>query len=163
MQAKITALVDRHIVSPAFEHSVFTTTEISSCDVLTHSHKNYSGGLDTMEVITSLGTYDHQRGGHIVLWDENKVIELPSGATVMFVAGSKRYSFIPVARGQERFLFRQFCNAGVLRWIEKGGKSDKEFETFMSPEVIAAWNEKRAGRGAASAKLFTKLKDIFVL
>jgi hypothetical protein len=162
MQAKMAELVNRRIVYPAFDHSVFTTTEISWCDVLTRSQKNFNGGLDTMEVITSIGNYDHKQGGHVVLWDDNKIIELPSGASVMFVAGTKRYSFVPVGRNEERFLFRQFCNAGVLRWIEKGGYSDSEFDMVMSPEVIAAWEERRAGRGAASAKLFTRLNDIFV-
>ncbi|KAJ6503117.1 hypothetical protein DFH09DRAFT_944194 [Mycena vulgaris] len=116
-----------------------------------------------MEVITSIGKYAHEKRGHIIFWDEHKVIELPSGTTVMFPAGTKRYSFVPVAADEERFLFRQFCHAGVLRWVEKGGKSDSEFEDLSSPGAIDAWTEKRANRGHASAKMFSKVDDIFVL
>ncbi|KAJ7450434.1 hypothetical protein FB451DRAFT_1052313 [Mycena latifolia] len=116
-----------------------------------------------MEVITSFGTYDHKKRGHILFWDDDKVVELPSGASVMFPAGSKRYSFLPVDGHEERFLFRQFCHASVFRWVEKGGHSDTEFESVSSPEAIDAWNEKRARWGEAGAKLFSKLEDIFVL
>ncbi|KAJ7432733.1 hypothetical protein FB451DRAFT_1065168 [Mycena latifolia] len=116
-----------------------------------------------MEVITSFGTYDHTKRGHILFWDDEKLVEIPSGASVMFPAGTKRYSFLPVDSNEERFLFRQFCHAGVFRWLEKGGRSDTEFESVSSPEVIDAWNEKRAKRGEASAKLFSRLDDLFVL
>ncbi|KAJ7693958.1 hypothetical protein B0H17DRAFT_932423 [Mycena rosella] len=115
-----------------------------------------------MEVITSIGTYLHKERGHIIFWEDDKVIELPSGASVMFPAGTKRYSFIPMAANEERFLIRQFCHAGVLRWGEKGGRSDSEFEALASPVELEAWNEKQGRRAEASAKMFSKVVDIFV-
>lgn len=160
---QIDQLVHRHLVFPAFDRSVFTTSEISFGDSEpTLSHKNYNGGLDNMEVITSFGTYDHTKGGHIIFWEDDKVIELRSGGSVMWPAGSKRFSFVPVSGNEERFLLRQFCHAGILHWVEKGRRSDIEFEDAATPEVLAAWDEKRGKRGKASAKMFTKLGDIYV-
>ncbi|KAJ7079707.1 hypothetical protein B0H15DRAFT_787799, partial [Mycena belliarum] len=158
-------LIDGRPVSPPFNDSVFSTAEIRFCNApaIVDSYKNYYGALDTMEVITSIGTYDYKKGGHIVFWDDKKIFELRSGGTVMFPAASKRYSFLPVAPNEKRFLFRQFCNGGALRWVEKGGRSDSDFEAVASEEELEAWAEKLAARGYASAKRFTKLEDILVL
>ncbi|KAJ6547926.1 hypothetical protein DFH09DRAFT_926679 [Mycena vulgaris] len=81
-----------------------------------------------MEAITSIGNYDHTKGGHIIFWGPGGkgVVELAPGHTIIFPARTKRYSFVAVAPNETRFLFCQWCNAGVLRWIEKGGRSDTE-------------------------------------
>ncbi|KAJ7652312.1 hypothetical protein B0H17DRAFT_1214977 [Mycena rosella] len=143
---KIGVLVDHQIVYPAFDNSVFTTTEINFCDAPTLSQKNYNGAIDTMEVVTLIGFHPHQKSGYIVFWEDDKVLEIPWGGSVI---------------GQ-RFLFRQFCHASVLRWVDKGGRSNTEFETFASPEELAAWEDSRARRGQAGLKMFSKVNELFV-
>jgi hypothetical protein len=51
----------------------------------------------------------------------------------------------------------------VFRWLEKGGRSDKDFDEYASEEEIAAWDERRANRGQSSLKVFSKLGDVFVI
>ncbi|KAJ7462422.1 hypothetical protein FB451DRAFT_1026761 [Mycena latifolia] len=116
-----------------------------------------------MEAITSFGNYDYKKGGQLVSWDDKAVIEVPPGATVLLPTGTKRYSFMAVAPSERRYLFRQYCNAGALRWVEKGGRSDREWENILSEEELDAWKGKRVELGAASLKSFSKIGDIYVL
>jgi hypothetical protein len=81
----------------------------------------------------------------------------------LFPAGTKRYSFVPVAPHETRFLFRQYCNAGVLRWLEKGGQTDSEFDLLASSEQTEAWEEKRKNRGKAALKKFSKYGDVYII
>ncbi|KAJ7849478.1 hypothetical protein B0H13DRAFT_1645009, partial [Mycena leptocephala] len=161
-QFKVAKLkADRKLSTP-FPNSIFTTTEISFCDVPNLSRKNWDATFYGLEVITSCGNYDWQERGGLISWDDDRVIPLPPGTTVVFPAGTKRFSFIPVAPDESRFLFRQFCHAGIFRWIEKGGWSDTQFEMFAaSDEELEAWNKKRANRGARVAKMYSKIGDIY--
>jgi hypothetical protein len=125
-------------------------------------HKNPDIAFDTMEAVTVFGSWDYKTGGGILLPEDEGMIQLKPGATILFPAGTKRFTFVAVAPHETRYFFRQYCHAGVLRWVEKGGRSDTEFEDVSSAEEIMAWNEHRAQRGRASIKMFSKLRDVFV-
>ncbi|KAJ6462539.1 hypothetical protein C8R45DRAFT_841518, partial [Mycena sanguinolenta] len=142
-----------------FRNSVFTTAEISFGDATASTTKNLDAAFDTMEAVTSIGSYDHTTGGHILFEDDGGMIELPPGTTVLFAGGAKRHKFAPVGKLENRFLFRQFCSAGVLRWIENGGRPDKDWEHQASDADLAARQEMRDRRGIRS---FSKLHDIYV-
>ncbi|KAJ7823464.1 hypothetical protein B0H13DRAFT_1659025 [Mycena leptocephala] len=162
VSSKIDDLVRREIAFPAFKNSIFTTTEISFGDAPAPIHKNTEVAFDTFEAVTVVGAWDHERGGGILFPEDESVIQLKPGATVLFPAGTKRFTFVAIAPHEKRYFFRQFCHGGVLRWLEKGGRSDTEFEDLASAAEIASWNERRARRGEMSLKMFSKLGDIFV-
>ncbi|KAJ7169368.1 hypothetical protein C8R43DRAFT_876436 [Mycena crocata] len=159
---KVGELIERKIVLLPFTNSVFTTGEINFTDAPALSRKNFDSSIGTLEAVCVIGEYNFKKGGHCHFWDDEGMIEVPPGSTILFPAG-KRYSFLPVGKHEKRYLFRQFCNAGVVRWVEKDGMSDSEFDRDASPEQLAAWDKKRLKRGATAAKLFSKLSDVFVL
>ncbi|KAJ7177590.1 hypothetical protein C8R46DRAFT_888291, partial [Mycena filopes] len=146
-----------------FPQSVFTTAEICFGDVPSLSAKNWDANFYSFEAITSFGTYDSAERGGLILWEDGRVFPLKSGWTFVFPSGTKRYSFVPVAPNETRVLFRQFCNAGALRWAEKGGRSDSQFELKASNAEKAAWEAKRAIRGETAAKMYSKLGDLIVV
>ncbi|KAJ7801670.1 hypothetical protein B0H14DRAFT_2386217 [Mycena olivaceomarginata] len=115
-----------------------------------------------MEAVTSFGSYDHTQGGHIVFADDHGMFEMPVGTTVLFPAGTKRYTFAAVGKNEHRYLFRQFCSAGVLRWVDKGGRTDLQFAREASLEQQAAWEAMRQQRGQTSLKSFSKLRDVYI-
>ncbi|KAJ7138905.1 hypothetical protein C8R46DRAFT_921768 [Mycena filopes] len=160
---KIDELVRRQIVAPPYKHSVFTTVQIEHSLEPKTVHKNVQAAFDTMEAITVLGHWNHKKGGGVWLSGDDSVLELIPGATFIVPTGSKAYSMVGVGPGERQYLFRQFCNAGVLRWVEKVGRSDTEFEADALPEEKSAWAEHRARRGNEALKKFSRLADIYVL
>ncbi|KAJ7454345.1 hypothetical protein B0H11DRAFT_2245001 [Mycena galericulata] len=160
VSARINQLLDRQIVAMPFEESVFTTCEISFCDAPRPSRKNLENLFYGIEVITSLGDYE---GGGVVFAEDERVIPLPPGSTVAFPSGSKRYTFEAIAPHETRILIRQFCHAGILRWVDKGGRADFQFERDASAAEKTAWEAYRMTRGQTSAKLFSKLGEIYVV
>ncbi|KAJ7024934.1 hypothetical protein C8F04DRAFT_968427 [Mycena alexandri] len=162
VQAKVRQLQDRLNLETPFRSSVFTTSEIIFGDVPNLSHKNSDASFYAFEAITSFGDYDSDERGGIVLWDDDRVIPLRSGATAVFPTGSKPYSLVPVAPHETRVIFRQFCHASVLRWVDKGGRSDTQFDRLATVAEKAAWEAKRAVRGETAAKMYSKLGDLFV-
>ncbi|KAJ7798999.1 hypothetical protein B0H13DRAFT_1673803 [Mycena leptocephala] len=161
--ADVGELIAREIVFPAFEHSVFTMTEIDFGNVPYPLHKNLDTVFDTFELLTVLGFWNHKAGGGIQFMDGDGVMELIPGATVAIPTGTKGYRLLPIASHEKRYVFRQYCHASVLRWMTKGGRSDREFDRDASDEDSLAWDEMRTNHGHASIKMFSKLRDIFVL
>ncbi|KAJ7511172.1 hypothetical protein B0H11DRAFT_1700528 [Mycena galericulata] len=155
-------LRQRTNLGPAFPDSVFTTSEIVLCDAPNISRKNLDTVFYGFEAIIVLGSYDWKERGGLVLWHNETVIPLRPGGGALFPAGTMRYSFVPVAAHERQYLFRQYCHASVLRWVDKGFRSDTEFEATASQEELAAWEAMRATRGSTSAKMFTKIDDIYV-
>ncbi|KAJ7919702.1 hypothetical protein B0H13DRAFT_1868288 [Mycena leptocephala] len=121
--ADVGELIAREIVFPAFEHSVFTTTEIDFGNVSYPLHKNLDAAFDTFELLTVLGFWNHKAGGGIEFMDGDGVMELIPGATVAIPTGTKGYRLLPIASHEKRYVFRQYCHASVLRWVAKGGSS----------------------------------------
>lgn len=132
-------------------------------DTASPAQKNLEAALDSMEAWTTIGKYDHKKGGGIILWDAKRMIEMPSGSTIVFPAGTKSFSWVGVAPNETRFLVRQFCHAGVVRWVEKGGRSDAKFDEFATEAEIAHWDAHCAKRSEMTNNMFSKVGEIFVL
>ncbi|KAJ7735171.1 hypothetical protein B0H16DRAFT_1731435 [Mycena metata] len=150
-----------HGISTPFANSVFTTSEIAFCDVPNVSRKNWEATFYAFEAITSCGDYDWKERGGIILWDDDHIIPLRPGTTIVFPGGTKRYSFIPVAAHETRYIFRQYCHASALRFVEKG-RCDADFDADASDGEVEAWETKRTRRGTTAARMYSKLRDLFV-
>ncbi|KAJ7618936.1 hypothetical protein DFH06DRAFT_1011867, partial [Mycena polygramma] len=113
--------------------------------------------------VTVVGSWDHTKGGGILFPGDEGMVQLKPGATVLYPAGIKKVTFVAVAPHEKRYFFRQYVHAGILRWLEKGGRSDSEFNYLASAAKSTEWYTQRARRGQDSLKLFSKLGDVFVI
>ncbi|KAJ7861103.1 hypothetical protein B0H14DRAFT_2576247 [Mycena olivaceomarginata] len=119
--------------------------------MLSHRRWKLNRQLNPMEykniqaIRRSFGSYDHTKGGHIVFADDHEMLKMPVGTTVLFSAGTK-----------------SSVAAGVLRWVDKGGRTDRQFAWEASLEERAAWEDMRQQRGQTSLKSFSKLRDVYI-
>ncbi|KAK7000637.1 hypothetical protein R3P38DRAFT_2561333 [Favolaschia claudopus] len=141
-----------------FPGSPFTTSEISFCDTPILSRKNRRSVFYFVEAMTALGDFNDQTGGQLTLSEDENFLQFGPGMTAVFPAGTTEYMFAAVGKGEKRYMFRQYFCAGVHRWIEKGGRTDKEFAEEAPEQEVLAWEEMRLRRAEQSAKMFTKLQ-----
>ncbi|KAJ7493143.1 hypothetical protein B0H11DRAFT_1911570 [Mycena galericulata] len=148
LEHKMSLLKAQTGMCPAFPDSVFTTSEIAFGDGPQLSRKNRDAQFDTMEAITVGGDYAWEQGrAMIIFWDDYVAIPLRPGTTVLYPTGTKR----------------QFCHAGVLRWIDKGFQSDEDFATALSEEGYIDFQTGRQRRGQTGIHKYTKINDIYVV
>lgn len=67
--------------------------------------------------VTSLGPFDPDKGGHLVLVDLKLVIRFPPGSTIVLSSASIRHCNIGIRKGEKRYSITQFCPGGLYRWI----------------------------------------------
>ncbi|KAK7046221.1 hypothetical protein R3P38DRAFT_2765093 [Favolaschia claudopus] len=156
---KMDDILSTGLAVPAFEDSIFTMAQLDF-DIEPVPGLNRDAALGMMEAMTFLGDYNSRLGGYLIYNKDGARFEVPPGITVIFPSGFQEFTITPVRKNERRYIFRQFCSAGVHRWVDKGGRTDAEFARDATLAEHAAWTNMRRSRGKDSAKLFSKLSEV---
>ncbi|KAJ7747896.1 hypothetical protein DFH07DRAFT_962314 [Mycena maculata] len=162
LKHQIGVLKARTTLHPAFP-GIFTTSEIAFADGPQHSRRNREIQYDTLEAVTICGDYEWNERGRIIFWDHDRSVPLRPSTTLLFPAGAMHFSFVGVAAHEKVCLFRQFFHASILRWLEKDGRSDTQFELMTSEEDLAAFKAVRVTRPVSTIQLYSKIGEIYVV
>jgi hypothetical protein len=107
--------------------------------------------------ITSLGDFDPDKGGHLILWDLKLIIRFPPGSTIFIPSALIRHSNTSIQAHEKRFSFTQYTAAGIFRFVDNGFKSQEEVDAMeMSVEEKAAQLEARKARWVEGLKMYRK-------
>ncbi|KAJ7479914.1 hypothetical protein FB451DRAFT_1031487 [Mycena latifolia] len=159
-------LAENNTVYPAFDGSVFTTVEFSLGNVPPAICRETYNAYGSWRAITALGDYDANLGGWLLWFRENEgdrlAIRFPPGATFVFPASIVRYCFSPVRRGEKRYLFQQFYNAAVGRWVDQGFRSDSDYAAMSGREEWETHQDRRWERVTVTIDAMSKVDEIFV-
>ncbi|PBK71036.1 hypothetical protein ARMSODRAFT_862071, partial [Armillaria solidipes] len=71
-------------------------------------------------IITALGRFNPNRGGHIILWETKMVVEFPHASTILIPSATITHSNVPVADGDLCTSFTQFCSGNLFRYVDNG-------------------------------------------
>ncbi|KAJ7833452.1 hypothetical protein B0H14DRAFT_3142596 [Mycena olivaceomarginata] len=110
--------------------------------------------------ITSLGWFDADRGGHLILWDLKLIIRFPPGATILIPSAIIRHSNIPVQPHEKRFSFVQYTAGGLFRWIRNGYMTDEDFLKKSTMESREARDVEAETRWEEGVKMFSIIDDL---
>ncbi|KAJ7635424.1 hypothetical protein B0H17DRAFT_1149698 [Mycena rosella] len=103
--------------------------------------------------IQALGRFDPTKGGHLVLWDLELIIEFPAGATILLPSAMIAHSNIPVdvRNGEERASFMQYTPGGLLRFVDNEFCTETEFANEDPEGYLKKCEEKESRwRGACA-------------
>lgn len=67
--------------------------------------------------VTSLGSYDHKKGGHLVLWDLKLAVEFPPYSTIFIPSAILSHSNTAVGPTESRSSITQYNSTGLFRWV----------------------------------------------
>ncbi|KAJ6447958.1 hypothetical protein C8R45DRAFT_850595, partial [Mycena sanguinolenta] len=148
-----------HLCRP-FPQSVFACTAFNfgPC-VCTFKHRDVGNLPFGWCAIQSLGNFDAQKGGHLILWDVKLGIELPLGALILLPSAMIAHSNVPVADGEERISFTQFTAGGLFRYVDNGFRTQEQLadEDRVEYERLMQLKESRWEDGL---KLFSTVDEL---
>ncbi len=90
-------------------------------------HTDYANDPVNWCHITALGHYDHTKGGHIILFNLRMAVEFPPSASILIPSGVVRHANVAIQSGEMRQAFTQYCPGGLLRWVDGGFQTLKDF------------------------------------
>ncbi|KAJ7589741.1 hypothetical protein C8J56DRAFT_783978, partial [Mycena floridula] len=112
-----------------FQNSIYPATTFNcGPDTECLFHCDVGNGAHLPCLITSLGNFNHNLGGHMVSEDLKLVTDFPCGSSIMLPSASVSHGNTSIGPNEERFSMTQYCAGGLLRWVEYGMKSAKSLE-----------------------------------
>ena len=71
-------------------------------------------------LVSPAGTYDHTRGGHLIIHDWKAVIELPPGSIILFPSAIVTHENVGIQHHEERRAITGFTSASFFQWVNNG-------------------------------------------
>jgi hypothetical protein len=110
--------------------------------------------------ITALGWFNHELGGHLIIWDLWLIIEFPPGMTIAIPSAIYRHSNVSIQQNEKRFSITQYTSAGVFRFVDNGFKTNVTLEQEMSEEEARAWVDAAKVRYVEGVKMYSTLDEL---
>jgi hypothetical protein len=104
--------------------------------------------------VTPLGEFDHEAGGHLVLWDFGLVVDFPAGSTILIPSSIIVHSNTQIKEDETRFSIVQYVAGGLFRWAENG------YSTQAAAASKEGLDQQTEGRWMNSVKMFTKISEL---
>ncbi len=109
--------------------------------------------------VTSLGNFDPQKGGHIILETLSLVIEFPPGSTIVFPSSIIRHGNVSIAEYESRYSFTQFIPGGLFRYVDYDFSLKKELEV-KDKNSYTKKREEEKGNWAKGVELFSLYNNL---
>ncbi|KAL1724983.1 hypothetical protein EV714DRAFT_288170 [Schizophyllum commune] len=110
--------------------------------------------------ITALGSFNPNRGGHLVLWECGLVIRFPPGSTILIPSAIITHSNTKIGRRETRYSVTQYTAGAIFRWVQHGCKLDEQFYASLSRGEARKARKDNAGRWAKGAALWSKVGEL---
>lgn len=109
------------LLTRPFENSPFGSLTFNfGPNVRTLPHKDLKNLCWGWCSVTSLGAYDHTKGGHLVLWDLGIAVEFPPNSTIFIPSAIIEHGNTEIQEGERRTSITQYNSAGLFRWCAYG-------------------------------------------
>ena len=70
--------------------------------------------------VTSMGTYDHTKGGHLILWELGLAVEFPPYSTIFLPSAVLTHGNTAVGVTEWWSTITQYSTQGLFRWVAYG-------------------------------------------
>ncbi|PPQ88428.1 hypothetical protein CVT25_011544 [Psilocybe cyanescens] len=96
--------------------------------------------------VTSLGSFDYKKGGHLILWDCRLVIEFPPGATILLPSAVVVHSNVSISSEERRYSFVQYSAGALFRWVENNNQKAVDYYATLSSNQRDEQEQKNSER-----------------
>jgi len=130
---KLGALHDRDFsLLRIFPSSIFSATTYNfGPQTVCFKHLNFGNLAFGLCAVTALGDFDPSKGGHIVLWDLQLVIEFPPGSTILLASAIITHSNVIIGKEETRYSVAHYSAGALFRWVDNAFQRAHDFYADM--------------------------------
>ncbi|KAF7304502.1 hypothetical protein HMN09_00852800 [Mycena chlorophos] len=143
-----------------FHKSVFAACTFNLINAATGLHLDFANLVWGWCAITALGNFNPDEGGFLIISDLKLMIRFPPGSTILLPSALLRHRNIRVRPWEMRSSFTQYSAGGIFRWLDNGGRTDKEFEATATQEEKEDRAERDSKRWEEGVSKFLSLDEI---
>ena len=143
-----------------FNNSIYPTATVNfGPQTVCYDHLDFANKAAGWCHITAMGPYDYKKGGHLVLFDIDKIIEFPPGSHILIPSAVMRHGNTPIQPHEKRMGFTQYAAGALFRWVDNGFRraedvqgADKGLKQKLDAEAPTRFKH--------LLSLFSKLEDL---
>ncbi|KAF9462997.1 hypothetical protein BDZ94DRAFT_1259834 [Collybia nuda] len=145
-----------------FTNSIFPATTFNlGPETISLDHTDPGNIAYGMCALTALGNYNPDLGGHLLLFDLNKMVRFPPGSTILLASSILRHGNSPIQDGEHRMSLSQYCTGGLFRWVKYGFQTAESLlgtpgGKYLKHELDGDDEEKTA----QALSLFSKIDEL---
>jgi hypothetical protein len=83
-------------------------------------------------LVIPVGSFDHTKGGHLVLHELKLYLELPSGSIALFPSAVITHENVGISEEESRRAITAFSSGSMFQWVENGFCKASEFSDFQN-------------------------------
>lgn len=150
---------DKNLKKP-FPRSTYPTAAFNlGPNVCTYVHRDPLNCPFGLCAIQALGSFDHTKGGHLILWDLKIYIQFPPGSLILIPSATIAHSNTPIQGHESRASFTQYCGGGLFRYVKNGLMTETALKT-KNPAKYAQMQAEKAGQWAFGLSCFSTLDEL---
>ncbi|KAF9039082.1 hypothetical protein BJ165DRAFT_1329838, partial [Panaeolus papilionaceus] len=116
-----------------FEQSVFSAATYNlGPNTICFPHTDFANLPFGWCAITALGSFNHTKGGHLVLWDCRLVIQFPPGSTILLPSALICHSNTQIGPTETHYSFTSYTAGSLFRWVDLGFQTMESFKAGLS-------------------------------
>lgn len=108
--------------------------------------------------ITSMGDFDADKGGHLILPQFRMYIRFKAGRTILLSSACIQHANVDIGPGETRESFTQYCPAGLLEWAAHDYQPAKKFK--YTPALRAALEQEADEGWEAQLRRFSTEESV---
>jgi hypothetical protein len=140
-----------------FYSSVFAATTFNfGPSAVCNAHIDHLNWAPGICAVTAGGTYNYEKGGHLVLYDLKLAVEFPPGTTILIPSACFRHGNTLIGTGEKRFAMTQYSAGGLFRWLDYGGQTERALQK-QELGAVKSFKEERWQNGI---DLYGKMEDL---
>ncbi|KAK7017029.1 hypothetical protein VNI00_018756 [Paramarasmius palmivorus] len=128
--------------------------------VCTLPHTDFGNWAPGWCCVTAVGSYDPDKGGHMILWNVGLRIRFPPGCSILFPSAVITHSNVPIQAGERRYSIVEFSAGGLFRWVYNGYKTDEELLQVLEGKELERWEAERLVRWKNEVRMYTKWHEL---
>jgi hypothetical protein len=97
-------------------------------------HKDHANLPYGWCAVTPFGDFDHEQGGHLILWELGLVLEFPPGSTLLLPSACISHSNVDINQGEKRYSFTQYTAGSIFRWVDHGFQLEDSFWSSLNSD-----------------------------
>ena len=145
-----------------FSNSVFPSVAFNlGPQTVCFLHRDFKNVPYGLCPVTSAGSFDPTKGGHMALWEFKLIIEFPPGSTILLPSATIGHCNTAIQEGETRYSLTQYCAGGLVRWVKYGCQSRASLAaTAEGREKLIKFDGNNAERCKHALGLFSKYDEL---
>ncbi|KAL1750032.1 hypothetical protein FB107DRAFT_224555 [Schizophyllum commune] len=124
------------------------------------AHRDFNNLSHGFCAITALGSFNPDRGGHLILRELKLVIRFPPGSSIILPSALITHHNTDVGPDETRYSVTQYTSGAIFRFVEHGLQLDEDYYGSLNTAELREARKANSSRWAKGVAMLSRLPKL---